>query len=71
MNDKGTFVDNERVESEDSIYTFEFENVPVDTPKTGDDSNLKLYASLLGLSILALAGVGVHEYKKRKSVNKK
>ncbi len=71
MNDKGTFIDNEKVESEDSVYTFEFENVPVDTPKTGDNSNLKLYAGLLGLSILALASVGVHEYKKRKSVNKK
>ena len=71
MNDKGTFIDNEKVESEDSTYTFEFENVPVDTPKTGDNSNLKLYAGLLGLSILALASVGVHEYKKRKSVNKK
>ena len=71
MNDKGTFIDNEKVESEDSTYTFEFENVPVDTPKTGDNSNLKLYVGLLGLSILALASVGVHEYKKRKSVNKK
>ncbi len=71
MNDKGIFIDNEKVESEDSTYTFEFENVPVDTPKTGDNSNLKLYAGLLGLSILALASVGVHEYKKRKSVNKK
>ena len=71
MNDKGTFIDNEKVESEDSVYTFEFENVPVDTPKTGDNSNLKLYAGILGLSILALAYVGVHEYKKRKSVNKK
>ena len=71
MNDKGTFIDNEKVESEDSTYTFEFENVPVDTPKTGDNSNLKLYAGLLGLSILAFASVGVHEYKKKKSVNKK
>ena len=71
MNDKGTFIDNEKVESEDSTYTFEFENVPVDTPKTGDNSNLKLYVGLLGLSILALASVGVHEYKKKKSVNKK
>lgn len=71
MNDKGTFIDNEKVESEDSTYTFEFENVPVDTPKTGDNSNLKLYVGLLGLSILALASVGVHKYKKRKSVNKK
>ena len=25
MNDKGTFIDNEKVESEDSTYTFEFE----------------------------------------------
>lgn len=71
MNDKGTFIDNEKVESEDSVYTFEFENVPVDTPKTGDNGNLKLYAGLLGLSLIALASVGVHEYKKRKSVNKK
>ena len=71
MNDKGTFIDNEKVESEDSVYTFEFENVPVDTPKTGDNSNLKLYVGLLGLSLIALASVGVHEYKKRKSVNKK
>lgn len=71
MNDKGTFIDNEKVESEDSVYTFEFENVPVDTPKTGDNSNLKLYAGLLGVSLIALASVGVHEYKKRKSVNKK
>ena len=71
MNDKGIFIDNEKVESEDSTYTFEFENVPVDTPKTGDNSNLKLYVGLLGLSILALASVGVHEYKKKKSVNKK
>lgn len=71
MNDKGTFIDNEKVESEDSVYTFEFENVPVDTPKTGDNSNLKLYAGLLVLALIALASVGVHEYKKRKSVNKK
>ena len=71
MNDKGTFIDNEEVESEDSVYTLEFENMPVDTPKTGDDSNLKLYVGLLGISILALASIGVHEYKKKKSVNRK
>lgn len=71
INDKGVFIDDAKVESEDSIYTFEFENVPVDTPKTGDNSNLTLWASLLGLSIIALASVGVHEYKKRKLVNKK
>lgn len=71
INDKGVFIDDAKVESEDSIYTFEFENVPVDTPKTGDNSNLTLWVSLLGLSIIALVSVGVHEYKKRKLVNKK
>ena len=71
INDKGVFIDDAKVESEDSIYTFEFENVPVDTPKTGDNSNLTLWVSLLGLSIIALVSVGVHEYKKRKLENKK
>ena len=71
MSDKGVFIDDTKVEGEDFVYTFEFENTPVDTPKTGDNGNLKVYASLLGLSLIALASVGVHEYKKRKSVNKK
>lgn len=69
MNDKGTFINNEKVECEDSVYTLEFENMPVDTPKTGDDSNLRLYIGVLGISILVLASIGVHEYKKKKSVN--
>ena len=67
MNDKGTFINNEKVESEDSVYTFEFENVPVDTPKTGDNSNLALWASLLGIATITLVGMGVHEHKKRKN----
>ena len=71
INDKGVFIAGTKVESEDFVYTFEFENVPVETPETSDNSNLKIYAILLGLSIIALASVGVHEYKKRKSENKK
>lgn len=71
INDKGVFIDGTKVESEDFVYTFEFENLPVEPPKTSDNSNLKIYVILLGLSVIALASVGVHEYKKRKSVNKK
>ena len=71
ISDKGVFIDGEKVEGENSIYTFEFYNTPVDTPKTGDDSNLTLWVSLLALCSLTLAGIGIHEYKKRKLVIKK
>lgn len=71
INDKGIFIDGEKIEGENDIYSFDFYNTPVDTPKTGDNSNLTLWASLLGLSALTLAGIGIREYKKRKSINKK
>ena len=70
INDKGIFIDGEKIEGENDIYSFDFYNTPVDTPKTGDNSKITLWAGLLGLSILTLAGIGIHEYKKRKSVNK-
>ena len=70
INDKGIFIDGEKIEGENDIYSFDFYNTPVDTPKTGDNSKITLWAGLLGLSILTLAGIGVREYKKRKYVNK-
>ena len=70
INDKGIFIDGEKIEGENDIYSFDFYNTPVDTPKTGDNSKITLWAGLLGLSILTLAGIGVREYKKRESVNK-
>lgn len=70
INDKGVFIDGEQINGEDDVYTFDFYNAPVDTPKTGDDSNLMLWAILLGLSVISLTSVGVHEYKKRKIKNK-
>ena len=70
INDKGVFIDETKVEGENSVYTFDFYNTPIDTPNTGDNRNLTLWATLLGLSVAALTGIGVHEYKKKK-VNKK
>ena len=70
INDKGVFIDGEQLNGEDDIYTFDFYNVPVDTPKTGDDSNLMLWKILLGLSVISLTSVGVYEYKKRRIKNK-
>jgi len=71
INDKGVFIDDVKVEGENSLYTFEFENAPIDTPKTGDDSKTTIYAGVLGLSLLTLVGLGVYEYKRKKLVNKK
>lgn len=69
INDEGIFIDGEKIEGENDIYTFDFYNTPVDTPKTGDNSNLALWASLLGIATITLVGMGVHEHKKRK-INK-
>ena len=70
INDKGVFIDGEQINGEDDIYTLDFYNAPVDTPKTGHDSNLMLWAILLGLSVISLTSVGVHEYKKRRIKDK-
>ena len=69
INDEGIFIDGEKIEKVNDKYTFEFYNTPVDTPKTGDNSNLALWASLLGIATITLVGMGVHECKKRK-INK-
>ena len=69
FNDEGIFIDGEKIEKVNDKYTFEFYNTPVDTPKTGDNSNLALWASLLGIATITLVGMGVHECKKRK-INK-
>ena len=71
INDEGIFIDGGKIEGENDIYTFDFYNTPVDTPKTGDNSNLTLWASLLGLSLISLTSVGIYKYNKNKKVNKK
>ena len=71
INDKGVFVDNEQIEKdENDIYSFEFENVKIETPNTGDNSNMNLWIALLAMSAVSLIGIGAYEYKKRKIVKK-
>ncbi len=71
INDQGVFLDGQKIEGENDLYTFDFYNTPVDTPKTGDNSNFALWASILGLSAITIAGIGIREIKKRKTVNRK
>ena len=40
-----------------------------DTPKTGDDSNPTLWATLMGVSVLGTAACGVAYFKNKKKEN--
>lgn len=70
MNDKGVFIDDAKVEGEDLIYTFEFYNAPIDTPKTGDNSNMPIWIAILSISAIALTGIRVYKLKKKKTNSK-
>lgn len=67
INDKGVFVSGEQIgQDEDGIYSFEFENAPIETPNTGDESHLKLIGGIMLLSILGIAVLALKLYKKNK-----
>ena len=71
INDKGVFIDNELVEeNSDKVYTFEFENEKIETPNTGDNSNMRLWLAMFAMSAISIAGIGIYEYKKKKSIRK-
>lgn len=66
IDDKGVFVDNALVEKNDNIYSFKFENTPIETPNTGDGSHLKLISGIMLLSILGITVLVLRLYKKNK-----
>ena len=66
INNKGIFVDNAKVENDNDISFFEFTNIPVDTPDTGDNSNLALLIGLSGILTLSIIGIIVYKTKKEK-----
>ena len=49
-----------------SVTTVEMHNELRDTPKTGDDSNPTLWATLMGVSVLGTAACGVAYFKNKK-----
>ena len=67
INDKGVFINGELVEEQDELYSFEFENAPIETPNTGDNSNIVLWTSLLAMSLATITGIVVYDRKKKKS----
>ena len=66
INDKGVFVDGKGIEEKENIYNFEFENAPIETPNTGDESHIKLIAGIMILSILGIILLAIKLYKKNK-----
>ncbi len=67
INDKGVFINDTLVEEQDNIYSLDFENIPVDTPKTGDERNIALLVILFILSSLCLTFLYIHKVIKRKN----
>ena len=56
INDEGIFVDGNKIEKdENEVYSFEFEDQMIETPKTGDKSHLKLWIGLFVVSFIILA----------------
>ena len=55
INDKGIFVDDKEIQEENTIYSFEFENQKIETPKTGDTRNILLAVTISVISLLGLA----------------
>ena len=54
---------------EGAVTKVEMHNELRDTPKTGDDSNPALWLSLLGISAVGAAILGVIGWKKKKTEN--
>ena len=55
INDKGVFVNDIQLPKEENkIYSFEFENTKIETPNTGDNSNIKLWIAVLIVSCILL-----------------
>ena len=71
INDKGVFVDDKEINENDNIYNFEFENAPIETPNTGDNSHLKLIGGLMILSLLGLILLAIKLFKNNKDNKKK
>ena len=66
INDKGAFIDDKKMEENDDTIEFTFENKKIEVPKTGDDSNIKLFAGIGLLSLLGITYIIIHNHKKNK-----
>jgi uncharacterized surface anchored protein len=65
INDEGVSIEGNIItENEDNVYSFDFENEKIETPKTGDESNIGFWFKTLGISFLILLGLIIFGIKK-------
>lgn len=64
INDKGVFVDDVEIQEENKVYSFEFENQKIETPKTGDTRNILLAVTISIISFIGLAVIVIRKFKK-------
>ena len=65
INDKGVFVDGIEIKEDNSIYSFEFENKKIETPKTGDTRNILLALMIFVISLIGLVILVVIKLKNK------
>ena len=65
INDKGVFVDGIEIKEDNSIYSFEFENQKIETPKTGDTRNILLALMIFVISLIGLVILVVIKLKNK------
>jgi LPXTG-motif cell wall-anchored protein len=66
INDKGIFVDDTQVEENDNTIEFSFENKKIEVPKTGDESNIKLFIGGIIISLMGIGYIVIKIHKKNK-----
>jgi hypothetical protein len=65
INDEGVSINGNIItENEDNVYSFDFENEKIETPKTGDESNIVFWFKTLGISFLILLVLIIFGIKK-------
>lgn len=69
VNDQGVFVDSNKIEAKDNIYSFEFENQKVPVIQTGNETNYILLSILAATSLIGMI-VGIIRVKNKKKFNK-
>ena len=67
INDKGVFADDIELEQKDDVYSFEYENTKIETPKTGDSRNIIFAIGTMIISLLGIVILAIKKFKNRKN----